>query len=66
MRIWFLGVALTLAPVVLVQPAAAGVAPALGGGQQSLSGAKIAPVKKPEAQEQHGNDRPETRQDERK
>jgi hypothetical protein len=53
-------VAITL---VLAQPAFAGVAPAAGG--QSMSGAKVAPVKKPDAEHQQGG-QTEERQDERK
>ena len=55
--------ALALTPI-LAQPAFAGVAPAAGG--QSMSGAKIAPVKKPETEHQQGSGQTEERQDERK
>jgi hypothetical protein len=47
----------------LISPALAGVAPAPGGGQQAMSGAK---VKQPEPEQQHGKDQPESKQDEHK
>jgi hypothetical protein len=56
-------VALTLT-AVLAQPAFAGVAPATG--QQNMSGAKIAPVKKPETEQQPGTGQAEERQGEHK
>jgi hypothetical protein len=55
--------ALALMPF-LAQPVLAGVAPAAG--QQSMSGAKIAPAKKSETEHQQGTTQSEERQDERK
>jgi hypothetical protein len=56
-------VALALTPF-LAQPAFAGVAPAAGA--QSMSGAKIAPTKKPDTEHQQSGGQAEERQDERK
>jgi hypothetical protein len=60
-RLALMAVALT---PFLAQPGFAGVAPAAGG--QSMSGAKVAPVKKPETEHQQGSGQAEERQDERK